>query len=809
MTQPFLTPEVVPSSDEISNQPEIGPNIAESVDAEKITRYLIGEYWIPYEIQQQRLWNVWRQLYEAWCAKCQIIDLDIPPEQYSVTQQQGLVAANPRDGFTLKISPTDLHRQWDALLKIFLQIAFEGGGIPVAATQKANVFETFYNPTGNTVEAANEILADTADEVNLWQEARKNFHQFLVYGHCWASTDPRRSFMDVEARYALGADMTQAQIALSMLLQQKGPPARIDDSINGKVAVYPERRIKELYTRFRHLDKSDVFTDLTLSCCDMDKHPCPFVREVIGEHAIEQNNYDPEKNPFGWLNIRKALDDAKGQYILTMEDEAPRRQQLLHRYGINDQTTMRSEHTPKQLWTAYPMLRMADDGTIDMGDGVKCPHCFGRGKMMAQLPTGAITESVDCQLCAGSGRTHPPLKRYVAQWYGNPRVQGMTLIRLQEMPDGMKVPLRFAADMIEDTACAIPTAKGEVAMNDFYVKAECDGLFLQSKRLAILRGWKVKDDSPANSVDLMKPGQKIPFESSPDEAVRIDSSTIDETITIAPYVAEREQRIKDVLGATDQVLGQLAQGRRSALELSNAIDASKNPIIVTIDGYNRQMMKGWAEDTIQNMDLWGDRDFIRRKTGREYFGRVRFKTSVAEEYVRKLGRIQNQRTILEMLPSMLPVMPQLIPVATKIMQKWLDDQGMGDVRIPDDGLLKAQQMAMRLVSKIMGDGQVTFPSPDDNHIVFIDVFKGAIEACQNDPDDPFFGQLQNLPLLQQRLLQQQQLFQFQQQQMLQAQMAMQAAQQPNRGPSAPKDESKPTPGGQMQSIQGPAGEQAA
>jgi len=121
--------------------------------------------------------------------------------------------------------------------------------------------------------------------------------------------------------------------------------------------------------------------------------------------------------------------------------------------------------------------------------------------------------------------------------------------------------------------------------------------------------------------------------------------------------------------------------------------------------------------------------------------------------------------------------------------------------------MKAQQMAMKLVSKILGDGQITMPSPDDNHPVFIQVFKDALDSAQNDPEDPFYesGKM-NLPLLANRLAMQQQLFAIQQQQMMQQQMAMQAqAQGPQRQAPPKKDESKQGAGGAMQAAQGPQG----
>lgn len=759
LPQPYLTPEVQPSRDEV--QPTIGPNLADNPKlCETLTRFIVNDYWYPALQQQIKFWPIWRKLDEAWRASMQAIDLDL----MSPTLDKKNVAAaqaNTNDGFTLKVSPTDFHKQMDSLLKVGMQISWLTG-MPVQAVKGENVFETLYNPVESTVEAANEILSDTAHDSNLQTEYRKNLHPFLKYGHSWAWCDLKRTFETVNVVYRLGTDMVQAQAGLQVLAQRHGQPPQIGHDQTGLTATFLERRVKEFTTKFKHLNCDDVFTDLSMSCEDMDTHPCPMVRQHLAEHQLEQNAYDPQTNPFGWINIQTALTTTNGHYTLNAEDEGVIRQKLEHRFGVSDQNIFKSEHTKKQLWTCYAMLRIAPDGTLDTGNGVDCPACNATGSV-----TNDMGDSMSCQNCT-SGKARPIAQRFIVQFYGAMRGP-QTCIRIQPMPAGMKVPLLFAADMVEDTSCAIPISKGEVALNDLYILAESENLFLHSKKMAVHRGWKKKIDSPSYEIDLDKPGVTAPFDSSPNEIERFDAATFDETLTLAPYMQERRERIKNICGATDQLIGQIESGRRTATELGNAIDASKNPIVVMIDNYNRQMMGGWAETVIRNLDLWGDRDWIRKKTGREFFGTLRFKTAVGEEFVKKLTRISNAQMMMQMLPAIIPVYQQAAEIVPKILDKLLDDMGMGDMTVPDGGTMKAQQDAMRIVAKILGDGQLLPPGMDDPDQVYISVFTDAIRAAQGDPDDYWYNKCTStLPLLIQRLQMQQQIaLQKQQQQMMQ------------------------------------------
>lgn len=820
LPSPFLTPEVRSSRDE--QQPAIGPNLAGDANlCEKLTRHLVSDYWYPYLQMQMKFWPVWDQMDRAWRANLEAIDLDLMNPALDKKNFNIASSPNVKDGFTLKISPTDFHRQLDSLLKVCMNISWEEG-MPVSAVKPEYVFETLYNPTQQTVDAVNEILLDTAHESDLYTEYKINLASFLKYGHAWGMTDLKRTFEDVQVRYSLGSDMTQVQAGIQFYSQRYQQRPQFDRDQNGIVAIFNERRVKEFVTGFKHLDVDAVFTDLTISCRDMEIHPCPFVRQHLAEHQLEKNAYDPATNPFGWVNIPQALETTKGHYALNAEDEGVLRARLKERFGLTDQNILKAEHTRKQLWTAFPMVRVAPGGALDTGDGVDCPMCAKSGKVQPPPDaTGAQPDPVKCPNC-NDGKARPIARRYIAQFYGAMRGP-QTCIRLQSWPESMKIPLLFAADMVEDTACAIPVCKGEVAWNDLMVLAKSENHHLHSKDMAVHRGWKVKVGCVSSEKDFDKPNTNIEFENDPNEVQRIDSATFDETITVAPYSQERRERIKSIFGATDQLIGEIEAGRRSATELGNAIDASKNPIVVMNDGYNKQMPGRWAQQVVTNLDLWGDRDWIRVKTGREFFGKLRFNTAVGQEFIRKLMRVQNERSLMEMLPNLAPVFPGVAQIIPQLLTKLFKDMGMDDVDVPDGGLMKAQQAGNRIVSKILGDGQAIPPGMNDPDEIYIAIFTDAIRAAQEDPQDYWYGKCgETLPLLIQRLQMQQQISMQKQAQQMQQQMMMQAMQahaqalgsSKGKEQGAPRDGKKGgkvagTAGSAMQNAQSGQGSQAA
>lgn len=776
-------PEIRPATDE--SPVVIGPNLAENQElAKAVTQYLTQEYWYPQLWLAQPFWNTWRQVDNMWRARFAARDLAMP----NVTKQS-VETKTPThvDGKSARGQSVKPFQQMHAVTNIMEQISWEDG-LPVRAEVPEDVIEgDFYRPSEQSCLAANTILRTSAEEMDLRTRYRRNAGCFAKYGCSWALTDFEMRYEDVTLRW-MAESPEQAQAII-----QAYPSAQM---VAPGMLVARERRVSSMVTHFIPLSVDDVLIDPLVSLSPVDRQPCPIVRQHITAAELQAHRYDAELNPFGWQNVDMAITETQNHYALSQEDEGPLRDRLKNRYNISDQTGggWRTQRI-KQLWRAFPLLRIAPDGTLDTSNtGVECPHCEGKGKFTQRTDSGQFAPSVTCPTCQGSGRVYLPLKRYFVDFFGGMGT-GAVCLRIQEMPQGYEIPLLFAADLVEDDSTSIPMSKAEVALIATEQLTTCETQFEDSKNKVIYRGTKVKEDSPAAKVqDFNKPNLKVTYESDPREVERFDAGQYDETVTLLPQIQRKEDQIEQIFGVTPTLQGLLASGRRSALEIGEATEAAKNPLVLMTDRFNRQMMGGWGRKSLRNLELFGDRDYIRRVTGREYFGKVRMFTAVGKEFFAKLAAQQNIRYILESSandPAMQAARPAL-------WNKLLPLMGITDVRVPDGGMQKAQDEAMQIVSRILGDGEMLPPSPEDPHEIFLQVFNGALK-------DPYWQKHapQNLPLLQQRIMWQTQLNIQQQMLMLQQQAAEQRLLNPPQEEQPGKQREPAKDAGQLsQSVQG-------
>lgn len=744
-------PEIRPATDE--KRPDIGPNLAmDEKLCKAVTKLIVDEYWFAYRELQYPFWNTWRKIDNMWRARGSVQDLNLPH-----LTRQSVEASKPTeiDGKSAKGQSVKPFQQIHAITDIMEQISWEDGLPARAEAPEGTVEDDFYQPTDQSCRAANSLLNKNARKINLRDSYRRSAGCFGKYGLAWALTDFRMTYHKVELQFPI-SDEAQAMSVL-----EKYPTATIVPGM----AVAQELRVKDMLTDFYPLAVDDVFFDPLISCEPVENQPCPIVRRHTTVAAIRQNQYHPVNNPFGFVNVEFAIQNQKGHYALSEENEAPLREKLRNRYNINDQMGGgRRVERIRQRWTCFPLLGIIQNANgefeLDSGEGVTCPHCEGRKFMFTEQG------DADCPTCQASGKVFPPLKRYMVDLYGSIN-SGSTCLRIQELPEGMELPLLYAADLIEDESCSLPMSKSEIAMIAVDQLTTSETQFVDSKNNTIYRGWQAKEDSPAAKIQNPNaPNARVLFESHPDEFKRLDTSSFDDSTTLIPYIQRLEAQVEQIFGVTPTLQGLLAAGRRSALEVGEATEAAKNPLVLMTDRFNRAFMGGWARKSIKNAQLFGDRDYIRRITGREFFGEIDIFTAVGKEFFQKLAATANLRYILESSandPSMMGVRPA-------IWNELLPLMGITNVRVPDGGMQKAQDDAMRIITQILGDGQMVPPSQDDPHEIYLMAFKGALK-------DPYWQTRapQNLPLLQQRIMWQTQL-QIQQemlqmqQQLLQNQM---------------------------------------
>ncbi len=820
---------VRPSQDE--HPPVIGPNLADDTELCKdVAGYITMEFWYPYWLQQQRLYPVWDQIDANWRGAASKASLDVGMVQgasgdvENQRQGGGFGMGNTQlDPFRAKVTPAAMHKQIDAIINLGEALSFENGDLPVQARKPKTVYEhPLYNPTQQAVDAANEEFRRQFAEIDLKNRHRIGLGTFIKYGHAFALRDFQRILETIECWYTLPPDPAMVNGYLMQVRQQYGyPESRFDrDQFGRPCAVWLKTVPKVLRTNYLPLDCSAVFIDELLPCNPMERQPCPIVRTHITRWELQDNEYDPVGNPFGWLNIKAAMKDSGNQYALSQPDEQELRERLQKRWGLNSLPgTIKPENTIQQLWTAYAMLAI-DPKTkkLDRGDGITCPTCNGTGSMMMTAPDEmgqplATGEMQPCADCEESGKIHIKAERYAVQMFGSMYAGGgVTVLRIQRNPTSKdKVPILYAAHLVEDTCSSRPVSKSEIAISAQMQLATAHNQFLDSKSRTINRPWMVRSDSLAWNINLNQANQKIPVESSMDnELRRVEGNQYDETTTLLPYIQWGEKEVQDIFGANDTVIGEISAGRRAASEISLANEGSKRPLVQMIDQFNAGHMGGLGQAIIDDLEAWQDRDWMQQRTHSSTFGKLEIFSAVGDEILKTQAAIAQYRYLLEMGATS----PVVQPILPKVLGLMLNSMGLPIAQDEiDQGFRRSQQEAFRILTQILGDGKLLMPSPDDPHEIYLGCFTEAYREATTNPENYWAKSApQNLPLLLQRIQMQQQL--LQQQQMMQQMQMMQDAQfqqslQPQDGPpdprgNQPKRLAAPakTPGAQIQQDQG-------
>lgn len=791
--------ETTPDIDE--QPPEIQPNLAGNLAlCTALITFLTETYWWPYEQLQRTTWDEDRRIDDAWRARVQTIDLNKTAVTRQTKDEQKPLRQDGRSARGQSVTPFE---QIQAVTNAIETLLFDDG-IPVRAQVPDDVEEDyFYQPTKQSALALNSLIMQNAEQVDFRNQYRKAIGSFSKYGRTWVHCPFTMSIQEV----AQPAIQIQGGMPEVMQLVQMHQGMRPEMTPQGLVFHKPQLMVR---TEFDVRHVHDVYCDPFISTLDMERQPCPFVREYVTPVEMQANAYDAATNPFGYLNTNLAADTVKGQYCLNAEDEIPWRNRLKNRFGLNDNYGTPQRERIQQRWTAYPMLRIDQQGNLDTGKGCPCPTCQGTRTVPAQAPQQTQDPSMPpqpapapdtCPGCQGSGMVHPPAERYIVQMFGGLRLQ-TTCLRIQKMPVNpktglpMMVPIIFGADIIEDDSSSIPMGKTAIMLIASEQATRAETIFENGSEYNWNRPWLVHEDSPAMKIqNLNEPGVKIPFAQDPKEAQRAEGTNYDNGPSTLNYIQRSDDKIQRIIGATDTILGQIASGRRSALEIGEATDAAKNPIVLMADRMNRQVGGRWAKHLQQNIEMFGDRDYIRRKTGRTYFGNCRIFTAVAQEFVKRMAQAQALLTVLQfsaMDPTVQPIRPQMYNIYFKLA-------GI-PLQVPDQ-YPKAVMDATNIGVKILTQGIPDPPMPSDPHEIFVGVFEGMLS-------DPYWQQNappQNLEMLYQRMVMQQQMLQQQQQQQMMQQLAQQKAQAQATAPPEKPGRIAEDKGQQKQNDQGPQG----
>lgn len=718
--------------------PQIGPNLASDPEFCKLVLTSWFKQLYPQVLQQQRLWPIWERIDDAFRVKGKASDLDISavdPQSVSLNpDKKGAGGLKDRkDGYSARVYPATFHKQVVTKTDMHKSIAWSDG-LPVRAEMEEGDFEDpLYNPIQRSVDALNAELVRCARVTNLEQEDRKGRGAFCKYGHAWALPNFEYRMDVVPQSFAVPQDPQMAQQMMQDLMQRFGSPPQMSQSPFGMVATWQQRTITKMETRLIFMRVDDVFVDQTLPADNMDMQLCPTVRSRVNRTALFGNDYDPISNPFGYLNCQQAMTESNPQWTFSTSDTIFQ-QELLKKWGLSMSGQIKPANALKQKWMGWPMLAIYQDPktgklALDEGEGVDTPQ----------------------------GKVFVKPERYVVEAFGNLEFtnSSATVLRIQRNPTPKdRVPLLFAANLTEDTAGAIPLSKAEAAIKATDQEATCLNQFFNAKNKQIDPSWLVPTDFDIRT-DLGKHGTNFPT----DEPERFKSlgPTYDFTQTMMEFQARMQAEGQAIMGMSDQLLGNVSTGRRPATELQNAFDASKMPITIEIDQYNAGILGQWALFHKEAIEMFADRAYLFKVTGRIMggYGALKLFTAVADEFMKRQAAIGNFQYMAQMVAPLPGANLQPIIAA---MWKLMKLPGNPNEILPDGGFNKARDDAMQIITQICGFGRLTPPTPSDPHQIYIGAFTQALK-------DPYWQEKtpETLPLLNQRLMMQIQLFQQQQQ----------------------------------------------
>lgn len=356
--------------------------------------------------------------------------------------------------------------------------------------------DQFYDPTKRKIRAGNALL----DWNNDMFEAR-NKHLALAHHH-----------------YLYGISFSFCDFCMEVENDQTDPNFLL---------------IKKIGTTFEPISLRKVWLNPQLPLSEMEKQACPFFFDLQPRNAVLSNEYHPQFNPFGFLNLDKLNASA---YLFG--EEARSFTQGLPEEARGIQTQMLPEYSGEALWTFYPYLTMP-------GDSFPCRY---------------IVQAFANNLFSGN---IVPLR---IQKFYYPRKR-MPLVGVSHIPD-------------VDSGAYTPSIANLLSSHyDELVRAKTQ--FLLNKDWINNPPTEYVSGSPAaNVANINAPGAKYEVFGANDVIRR---QPYDASASTLAYIEQTRDAAQTTGKAVDAILGKAMGGRTTATEASNAFQASMSGVTADVD----------------------------------------------------------------------------------------------------------------------------------------------------------------------------------------------------------------------------------
>lgn len=372
----------------------------------------------------------------------------------------------------------------------------------------------------------------------------------------------------------------------------------------------PDGTILEAYTDMVPMSIRKVWLNYQLSMDEFDNQPCPFFFNLQPRGMVLRNQYDPLRNPFGYVNLEYLK---QAEYPITQELSAWMKAQ-----NQGDHTTQQSvsilnqkpEFGNEALWTFFPLLPVDEQGMFD---------------------------------------ENGTYERFIVEVFSNNLIKGTIVpIRVQRLPyPNGRLPLYGACNIPDLDSGLYTPSIGSLLKNHYHEIVTSKYQFIKNKEwINNPSTWHLLG-SPSLAQECNEPGEHIEVNSKDEMGWRPVYDGTQTTLQFIQYTREQAQTSGK---AVDAILGKAMGGRTTATEASNAFQAGMSGVTSDVDYANNRLYGGYALRVWDNASYYLDDDLLKRITGsrglhqlstQDLAVRVGIKTDVGSTFIESIVKQQH------------------------------------------------------------------------------------------------------------------------------------------------------------------------
>lgn len=452
-----------------------------------------------------------------------------------------------------------------------------------------------YHPLDDKIKAGNALLQWNADQVEFYRKHLIACRHHYTYGISY-----------VHSGFEFKTTLNARQLNNGQQIQRE--------------------EIEKIGTTFDPISVRRMWLDYRIPAWDMEGQPCPFFFTESTKFATLQNKYNPDTNPFGFVNQDKLI---QGQYMFAQPEYASQLDamtktitQVGNAAGLDQAVpqVLKPDFSQNMLWTFFPMLPL-DPQT---GDWEK----YADG-------------------------TDVPAQRYIVQTYGSNLTSNQTLLRIQQnyYPKN-KLPIYASCHMPDMDSGQYCPSIGQLLFNHYKEIVTCTNQFIANKDWINDPPAWIQQSSPSVDQDLTRKGAKLIVNGPQDFGWR---QPYDATASTVAMRGQLREEARTTSKAVDAILGKAMGSRTSATEAANVFQAAMSGVTTDINLFNFDISGNFARRVWDYAGLWFDPDLLAAISGQFGFAlkpedlwlNIGIQTNVGSIFIESVVRQQNIRYVLE------------------------------------------------------------------------------------------------------------------------------------------------------------------